>query len=79
MYLIHISTIKNTDGIIDITVHIVKDHKSKRYDYRISSEWAAEQFHKFYRKGRKFHGKALQYLNKFKITDKELFNYEKDK
>ena len=69
MYLQHIGTIKNTDGIIDIEISIVKGNKAKNYNYHLPSEYAAEKFHILYRKGRDFHGKALTILNKFKIKE----------
>lgn len=72
MYLIHESTIKNTDGVIDISVIVVSKltggyKKMKRYTYNVSSEFAARQFHSLYKKGRKLHGKALNVLNQFKL------------
>ena len=67
MYLIHESTIKNPDGVIDVDFSIVNDQQVKSYRYHLRSEWAAEKFHRMYRKGRKFHGRALTILNKFKI------------
>lgn len=71
MYLIHRGTIKNTDGVIDVEVSIVKDKKVNTYNYHLSSDHAAEKFHAFYRKGRDFHGKALAILNKFKIKEEK--------
>jgi hypothetical protein len=68
MYLIHEATIKNFDGVIDVHVHVVKEFKRSVYIYHIRSEWAVRQFSKFYRRGRKFHGRALKYLNDFKIN-----------
>jgi hypothetical protein len=65
MYLIHEATVKNSDGIIDVTVYIVREKIRKKYEYHIKSAWAVEQFEFFYNKGRKCHGKALSFLNKF--------------
>lgn len=71
MYLIHKSTIKNSDGVIDIDVIVVneKTMKPKQYTYHLSSEYAAKKFHSLYTKGKKLHGTALNLLNKFKIKD----------
>jgi len=65
MKIIHISTINNIDGTIDIDICIVKDKKIKKYTYHLGSEYGARKFHSFYRRG--FHGRALQTLNQFKI------------
>ena len=68
MYLIHESTIKHTNGVIEISVVVVNGKKNfKRYTYDVASQKAAETFHSLYRKGSKCHGKALSILNKFKI------------
>ena len=67
MYLVHKSTIKNTDGVIDIDLLVVDGMKINSYTYHLSSDWAAEKFHKLYRKGH--HGRALVILNKFKIKE----------
>jgi hypothetical protein len=71
MHIIHESTIKQENGIVEVSVYIVNEKTAKHYTYGLQSDWAAEQFHKFYRKGRKFHGRALQYLKKFQIKEKE--------
>lgn len=68
MYLIHESTIKNYDGTIEIALYIVNDKVAKKYTYVLSSEWAARQFHRLYRR-KSTHGKALSVLNKFKIKE----------
>lgn len=67
MYLIHESTIKNPDGVIDIVVYVVRGFNMKRYEYHIGSAAAEKKFHRMYRKGRRLHGRALAILNKFKI------------
>jgi len=68
MYLIHESTIKEANGMIEISVIVVNGKKNfKRYTYDIPSQKAAEMFHSLYRKGSKCHGKALSILNKSKI------------
>jgi hypothetical protein len=67
MHIIHESTIRNESGVIEITIFIVNKKTAKRYTYGLSSSWAAEQFHKWYRKGRVFHGKALQFLKNFQL------------
>ena len=70
MYLLHESTIKNTNGVIEITVIIVnKPVNFKKYTYKIGSEYAARAFHNLYRKGRKLHGKALALLNEWKLEE----------
>lgn len=67
MYLIHESTIKNYDGTIEISLYIVNE-KARKYTYVLSSEYAARQFHRLYRR-KSTHGKALTILNKFKIKE----------
>lgn len=74
MYLLHEATVKNFDGIIDVTVHIITEKdglpiERKGYVYHIRSDWAYQKFLTFYRKGKKFHGRALAYLNNFKIKE----------
>ena len=67
MKIIHRSTIKNVDGVIDIEILIVDDLKFKKYTYHLNSEYAARKFHTLRRKG--YHGRALNVLNKFKIKE----------
>lgn len=68
MYLIHESTIKNPNGVIEISVQIVNGKTSrKHYNFELTSQKAAEEFHWYYRLGRKCHGKAISILNKNKI------------
>lgn len=69
MHLRHNSTIKNMDGMIDIDLFIINDSTCKQYVYHLSSEFAAEKFQKLYRKGERYHGKALTVLNDFKIKE----------
>jgi hypothetical protein len=70
MELKHISTIKQPDGVVEVEVVVVNEsNRVKRYTYYLSSEWGAREFHRFYRQGRKLHGKALAVLNAFKIKD----------
>ena len=73
MYLMHESTIRQPNGIIEITVGIVNESENcKKYTYRIGSEYKARRFHNLYRKSRKLHGKALAILNESNIKeDKE--------
>jgi len=72
MYLIHESTVRWPEGLIDISVIIVNDDKSsKSYTYHLSSEWASRRFDTLYHKGRAVHGKALAVLNKFKIKEEK--------
>jgi hypothetical protein len=76
MYLIHEATIKNFDGVIDVTVHIVTEKdglpvKRKGYVYHIKSAWAVDKFLFNYRRGKKFHGLALQYLVNFQIKEEK--------
>ena len=78
MHIIHEATVKNFDGIIDVTIYIVKNKTRKKYEYHIRSEWAVRQFSFFYHKGNKFHGKALSFLNKFKIKEKEKNDRKKE-
>jgi len=68
MYLIHKSTIKDYNGVIEISVCIVNEYDNfKKYVYNLSSEYAARRFFFYFRKGKQFHGLALSILNKFKI------------
>ena len=75
MYLIHESTVRNFDGVIDITVHVVNKKARKRYEYHLASQSKAEEFHRLYRQGNKCHGKALTVLNRNQIK-KEETNHE---
>lgn len=70
MHIQHNATIDNRDGIIDVDIFIVNDGKSKRYIYHLQSEFAVRKFDRLYRKGKPFHGKALNILNQFKIKEK---------
>ena len=68
MYLIHKSTIKHTNGIIEISVQVINGKTSrKHYDFELTSQKAAEDFHRLYRLGSKCHGKAISILNQNKI------------
>ena len=67
MHLIHLSTIKQIEGTTDIDVFVVNEKKAKKYTYTLPSDFLAKKFHKLYKKGKKFHGKALTILNKNKI------------
>jgi hypothetical protein len=69
MKIIHRSTIKNNDGVIDIDILIVDDKKFRKYIYNLGSEFAARKFHSLYRK--RLYGRALNVLNKFKIKKEE--------
>jgi hypothetical protein len=72
MHIIHQATIKNPDGIIDIDLFIVNDpEKPKHYIYHLKSEYIAEKFHQYYRRGRGFHRTCLALLNKHKILKGE--------
>jgi hypothetical protein len=67
MYLIHKSTKKESDGMIEIELYIVNQKKAKHYTYNLASQYAAEKFHTLYNKGRKCHGRALTILKKFQV------------
>ena len=67
MHIIHESTIRNESGVFEVTIFIVNENSTKQYTYGLSSAWAVDKFEKLYRKGRVFHGKALQFLNKFQL------------
>ncbi|MFA5208217.1 MAG: hypothetical protein WC428_06270 [Candidatus Paceibacterota bacterium] len=71
MKLILESCVKNPDGIIDISVFIqnIKQDVPKRYTYHLASEYQARRFNTFYRKGKKLHGKALQILKQWNISE----------
>lgn len=68
MHLIHEATVRQPDGIIEISLYIVND-KIRPYTYRLTSEWAAKRFEFYYKKGKGLHGCALAILNKFKIKE----------
>lgn len=68
MHLIHESTVRQPDGIIEISLCIVND-KIRPYTYKIASEWAAGRFEFYYNKGKGLHGCALSILNRFKIKE----------
>ena len=68
MHLIHESTIKQPNGVIEISV-IVIDKVARPYTYALSSQFAVDKFEHLYRKNRKLHGRALTTLNKFKIKE----------
>lgn len=63
MKLLLISSVREGDGLYEITVE-VSEKTVRRYTYVIGSEYAVRTFENFYRRG--FHGKALSVLNKFK-------------
>ena len=67
MYLIHLSTIKHLSGYSEIEVLIPIKSGSKKYTYLVPSEYIANKFLSFYRRGEKYHGRALSLLNKHKI------------
>ena len=68
MYLIHESTIKQPNGVIEISVQVINGKTSrKHYDYELASQKAAEDFYQLYLLGSKCHGKAISILNKNKI------------
>lgn len=69
MYIIHEATIHQPEGIIDVHIIIVNHSDKKSYVYHIKSAWAVGKFMTFYKKGKKFHGRALTYLNNFKIKE----------
>jgi len=69
MYLQHLSTVKHSDGLIDIDVIIINEKRSKKYTYTLSSEFLARKFHNLYQKGKGCHGRALTILNKSKIKE----------
>lgn len=64
MKLRHDATIYHSDGTIDLTVTVI-DKVTKTYTYILTSEYAVEQFMKFYKRY-STHGKAIAVLNKFK-------------
>ena len=69
MYIIHEATIKQMNGIIEISVIII-NKVARTYTYALPSQFAVDQFEYLYRKGRKLHGRALAILNKFKLKEK---------
>jgi hypothetical protein len=79
MYLIHISTIKTESSVCEITVYIVVKGSSKKYTFKLSSEYGASLFHRYYRMGWKMHGKALSVLNKFKEVSEDEKKIEEEK
>ena len=72
MVLLHESTIRTPEGVFEITVHVVKNDKRKRYTYRLPSEYLKNKFINLYRNGEKTAGKALAVLNKNKLMSEEL-------
>lgn len=73
MHLIHLSTVKQPDGIIEVEIIIVdpENQRKKTYTYYLGSEFAYHKFYNLYKKGRKLHGYALAQLNKFKIKEEK--------
>lgn len=70
MHIVHESTIKHPDGIIEISLFVINEPGNiKKYNYRLKSEYAANKFHMYYRKGRGLHRTALAILNKHKIQE----------
>ena len=69
MKLMHESTVKNYDGLIDISVYVVNENKAKRYTYTLSSEFAAREFFSLYK--RRKPGAALNFLKKNNINKPE--------
>jgi hypothetical protein len=67
MYLIHLSTIKQLGGYHEIEILIPNKSGSKKYTYLVPSEFIANKFLNLYRRGERFHDKALTLLNKHKI------------
>lgn len=71
MYLIHESTVKQPNGVIEVTVLVVNESGSrKRYTFVLRSAMVAELFQFYYNKGRGLHGVALTVLNRHKINNK---------
>jgi hypothetical protein len=66
MKLQHEMTIKNNDGLFEISVII----DGKPYTYPINSEKAVRLFN-FYYRNKATHGNAIAVLNKFKIKEEE--------
>jgi hypothetical protein len=72
MHLIHEATVKHPDGVIDISLFVVKEPDNiKRYTYHLKSEYISRRFEMYYKKGRGLHGTALALLNKHKIKEEE--------
>jgi hypothetical protein len=68
MHIIHESTVKHPDGVIDISLFVINEPKNiKKYTYHLKSEYIARRFHMYIKKGRGFHRTALALLNKHKI------------
>jgi hypothetical protein len=68
MHLIHLSTIKQTDGTIDIDIYIVNGLTIKPYSYSLTSQYDVELFHQYYKRGKGFHRSALTVLEQYKMT-----------
>jgi len=68
MHLLHESTIKQMNGVIEISIIII-DKIARPYTYALPSQFAVDKFEYLYRKNRKLHGRALTILNKFKIKE----------
>jgi hypothetical protein len=69
MHIVHISTIKHTNGAIVIDLIVVGDDLSKeRKTYNLDSEFMAGKFHALLKLGNELHSSALELLNKVKIV-----------
>jgi hypothetical protein len=66
MHIIHEATVRNTDGVIDISIVVVANYKRKSYTYHLNSEEKAKEFHSLIR-NRKRHGQAINLLNRSQI------------
>lgn len=68
MHIVHESTIKHPDGVIDISIIVVNEPSTfKKYTYHLNSEYAVQEFFKYYKRGRGLHRTALALLNRHKI------------
>lgn len=68
MHLIHESTTRYSDGLIDVNIIVVLEPASfKKYTYRLSSEYIVDLFQKYLKRGRGMHRAALALLNHHKV------------
>jgi hypothetical protein len=73
MHLVHYGTKRNTNGLFEISIAIVKEFDNIRnYVYKLNSEFGVRQFEYYYRRGKGFAGVALRTLNEFKVKEKEI-------
>ena len=69
MYLILESSIKNFDGIYDLSVIVVKEDNRKRYTYHLNDGHLVNKIKWMISKSKKLHGTVMNILNKNNIVE----------